>query len=150
MGGGWDWGYGYGGYGPEQQGTNVTVVMPQQPAPQVVINHNYVPETGSASSSVRVYEAPALGGGTGEGTIEKAETATSPAPKVAVEDKPTIYLIALTDSTVRAAIGYWTEAGALHYVTPQGHINHVSMVMLDRPTTDQLNRERGLEFELRD
>ena len=63
-------GYGYGGYyGQEPQAPNVTVVVPQQPVPQVVINNSYVPDTAKPvlreyspgelpESNVRVYEGP--------------------------------------------------------------------------------------------
>ena len=62
-------GYGYEGYGQEPQAPNVTVVVPQQPVPQVVINNSYVPDTAKPvlreyspgelpESNVRVYEGP--------------------------------------------------------------------------------------------
>ena len=152
--------YGY-GYGPDQPAPNVTVIVPQQPTPQVIINQGYSPDVArpvlkdysdaelpEASPTLRVYEAPTPGKGEEPAEAnrppERRQTAVAPA-----EDKPTIYLIALKDSTVRTAIGFWAQGNTLNYVTPQGSVNHLSLDMLDRPTTDQLNQERGLEFELK-
>jgi hypothetical protein len=152
-------GYGYDPYVQPQPPSNVTVIIPQQPTPQVIINPNYIaetakplmrdysstdlPEPGIESGGLRVYDAPTPGRGEEPTRPKSAVRTVTP-----VDDKPTIYLIALRDSTVRAAIGYWAEKGTLNYVTPQGTINHVSLDMLDRETTDNLNKQQGLEFDL--
>jgi hypothetical protein len=65
------------------------------------------------------------------------------------DDRPTIFLIALKDSSVNSAIGYWIESGTLHYVTPQGSVNRVSLGMVDRELSEQLNNERKVEFTLK-
>jgi hypothetical protein len=156
VGGGYDYGY---GYAPEQPAANVTVVIPQQPTPSVIINHNYTPDTArpvlkdysnsdlpesaGRSPEVQIYTAPT------PGAAQEAKPAPSKPRAATPDDKPTIYLIALKDGTVRTAIGYWSEEGVLHYVTPQGTINRFSMEFLDTATTEQLNRERGLEWELK-
>jgi hypothetical protein len=140
------------GWAPlSQAGQSITVIVPQQPTPSVIINHNYVPETAKPvmrdyskedlpESGVRVYEAPG------------SKTPSEPARRSAapLEDRPTIYLIALKDSSVQSAIGYWSERGVLHYVTPSGVVNHVSLDQVDRSLTNQLNSERNLEFSLKD
>lgn len=153
-------GYGYGyDFAPQQPAANVTVVIPQQPTPSVIINHNYtpqtarpelkdysnsdLPETPARSPEVQIYTAPTPGRGEDRGPAPSQPRAAAP------DDKPTIYLIALKDGTVRSAIGYWSEEGVLHYVTPQGTINRFSLEFLDTATTEQLNRERGLEWELK-
>jgi len=144
--------YGGGGgesYPPEQQPNNVTVVVPQQPAPQVIINNSYVPETAKPSireysgnelpeSSVRVYEGPK----------PRAETAARSGQSI-MDEKPTIYLIALKDGTIRQAIGYWVQADTLHYVTPTSSVNHLSLGMVDRERSVELNAERQLDFDLK-
>jgi hypothetical protein len=134
-----------------QQQPNVTVVVPQQPTPSVVINHNYSADT--ANPVLRDYstEEPAERGGVRvyEGPGKKP----APEPKqevrrVPASDRPTIYLIALKDSTIRQAIGYWVEQGTLHYVTPQSTINRITLDNVDRELSHQLNSERNLEFDL--
>ena len=148
--------YGYGYGQPQQQSPNVTVVVPQQPTPTVVINQNYASDTakpelkeyGSAElpeTSVRVFEAPKPEREEGQ-PISKAQVA--PATRAVADAKPTIYLIALKDSTVRSALGFWVEKGTLHYVTPQGTINRVTLDMVDKAVSEQLNAERQLEFKL--
>jgi hypothetical protein len=137
------------GYGYQQQEPNVTVVVPQQPAPSVVINHNYTPET--ANPVMRDYSESNLPERSGvrvyEGSTRKPPTEPETARSVA-SDKPTIYLIALTDSTIRQAIGYWIEGGTLRYVTPQSTISGVPLEDVDGRLSQQLNAERNLEFDL--
>jgi hypothetical protein len=137
---------GYGGY--PQESPNITVVVPQQPAPSVIINHNYTPETAKPvlrdyssgevpeTSGLRVYEGP------------KKQPETSNPAQAVDPDKPTIYLIALKDSTIRQAIGYWVEDGALHYVTPQSTITKIELENVDKELSQRLNTERGLELDL--
>jgi hypothetical protein len=150
--------YGY-GYGYQQQQPNVTVVMPQQPTPSVVINHNYTPESAnpvmrsysnepsdssksnpSESGGLRVYNSPS--------NMPKEEPKTLPKAVAPPSDKPTIFLIALRDSTIRQAIGYWIENESLHYVTPQSAINQIPLDNVDAALSRQLNAERSLDFDL--
>jgi hypothetical protein len=152
----------YNAYPPDQQASSaITVIVPQQPTPEVIINPGYTPDVArpvlkdysnaelpEPSPSLRIYDAPTPGRG------EEPTTAAPPVERRAqnsapADDRPTIFLIALKDSSVRAAIGFWSQGNTLNYVTPQGDVNHLSLDMLDRPTTDQLNRERGLDFELK-
>jgi len=141
--------YGYG----QQQSPNVTVVVPQQPAPTVVINQNYGPEQqppkttvleSRESSGLRVWD-----GSSTKSAPQSPEGADLRAPSSVPDDKPNIYLIALKDGTIRTAIGYWVEDGTLHYVTPQSSVNHVTLDMVDRESSEQLNRERKLDFDLK-
>ncbi len=59
-----------------------------------------------------------------------------------------VFLIALKDGTVHAALAYWAEGGVLHYITPQGKQEQAELAALDRRLTEQLNRERNLEMQL--
>jgi hypothetical protein len=67
---------------------------------------------------------------------------------VPADDRPTIYIIALRDSTARQAIGYWLQDNALHYVTPQGTLHNVPLDMVDREASERFNAERKLEFDM--
>lgn len=167
--GGYGYANGYGGgyYDPAQQSpTNVTVVVPQQPTPSVIINQtfpgaegtrsevresasNEIPETGG----IRVYEpgrrSEAPQPKNEKQVAQSPEPAKASAPARTRDDKPTIYLIALKDSTIRQAIGYWVKGDKLSYVTPQASVNHVSLDMVDREMSVQLNAERNLELDLK-
>jgi hypothetical protein len=141
--------YGYGAYDYAPQQQPVTIVVPQQPAPQVIINHHY-----NSPDAVRPSVSTEVPGERGEVRVYEANP-RKPVPEAAQEartyvrdDKPNIYLIALKDSTVRQAIGYWAEGTSLHYVTPEASISRVSLDMVDREGTRQLNAQRGLELEL--
>ncbi len=54
--------------------------------------------------------------------------------------------IAFPDGTVQIAIAYWAEGSTLHYVTRDKVQKQVAMASIDRALTEQLNRERHLEF----
>jgi hypothetical protein len=69
-------------------------------------------------------------------------------PPVGSEQHPTIYLIAFKDHTIVQALGYWIEAGMLHYVSVEYGLNQASLVRIDRNLSQRLNSERGIEFSL--
>lgn len=142
-GGGFDGGYG-------QQSPNVTIVMPPQYAAQpgapVTINQNFLPEGSrptiqeygpgaqenapQGSSGLRMYQAP------------------SSAQAQAPQEDPITFLIALKDSSVYSAVAYWVEGESLHYITPQGKANQVSLALVDRNLSTRLNMGHKVEFRL--
>lgn len=122
-------------YQQQQQPPNITIVMPpQQTAPPVTINQ-YGPEAANpepsagAESGIQSYQAP-----------------SAPRPEPA-EDQ-VMFFIALKDSSVYTAVAYWVEDGTLHYITPQGRHNQVSLDLVDRQTSARLNEGRKVEFHL--
>lgn len=64
------------------------------------------------------------------------------------DDEPTIFLIALTDHTVVAAIAYWVDGDTLNWVSRDAKQNHMSLSLVDRAFSKQLNDERHVEFKL--
>lgn len=148
--------YGYSGYGMPQAQPNITVVMPQQQTPSVIINQysgTDAPRTVTTAENIergelKVYEA------TPRRSEKPAESAAEPATAPAAarsyvrDDKPNIYMIALKDDTVRQAIGYWVEGALLKYVTPQATITSVSLEMIDREASVRLNAQHKLELDL--
>lgn len=64
------------------------------------------------------------------------------------DDEPTIFLIALTDHTVVAAIAYWVDGDTLHWVSREAKQNHMSLSLVDRDFSKQLNDQRHVEFKL--
>jgi hypothetical protein len=134
------------GYYPDprlQQTPNVTIVNPPPQAPQIIINQTFGPETATPAvreyisqsprkPSVSVYQAPSA----------------QPVESAGVEAQPTIYLIAFTDGSIQAALGYWLDGDTLHYITAQGSLNKASAELVDRQFSEQLNRERNVEFRL--
>lgn len=136
-------GYGYdGSYGPPQQPPpNITIVMPQSaaaPAPPVTVNQ-YGPGTqpageteSDASPNIRTYQAPAR----------------EPAGASLPESDQVLFFIGLRDHTVYTALAYWVEGDLLHYITPQGKHNQVSLDLVDRELSSRLNEGRKVEFRL--
>lgn len=130
---------------------SIVVVAPQQPpAPstQVYVNQFYTPETakpvvreygdnGEEVTGVRVYSAPTL-----KPAAEEPAAKKSPV-------KPTLYLVAFKDNSLVSALALWREDGKLHYVTARGDHKSAPLENFDQQYTEQLNRERGLEFQLK-
>jgi hypothetical protein len=63
-------------------------------------------------------------------------------------DQATIYLIALNDHSILAAIAYWVEGDTLAYITQDGNQNRVSLALVDREFSRKLNDDRHIEFRL--
>jgi hypothetical protein len=132
-------GYGYGyGYGPAQpdQSPPQNVTGGDAPAqPPVVINQYFgVPPAGggpppdAADSNFHYYQAPSN---------------NDPAPI-----DVSYYLIAFKDHTVYSAVAYYTEGDTLHYFTAGNVHNQVSLSLVDRQLTEQLNRQRNVSVQL--
>jgi len=62
--------------------------------------------------------------------------------------KDRYWLIALKDHSIQAATDYWLEDSTLHYVTRDGTKSSAELANVDLEFTRELNRERGLEFQL--
>ncbi len=121
----------------QQQAPNITIVMPpQQSTPPVTINQ-YAPEGGEAPSS----GAAAPSGGS-------VQTYQAPSEERPEPDGQVMFFIALKDSSVYTAVAYWVEDGTLHYITPQGKHNQVSIALVDRQTSAKLNAGGKVEFHL--
>ncbi|HYZ85129.1 MAG TPA: hypothetical protein VE621_12030 [Bryobacteraceae bacterium] len=142
------------GNGYDDQDPNVTVVTPPQQTPSVIINQNFIPQT--ANPSLRDYSDSDLPETPSRSQVEVHQVPVAPRPegqsirqRANVDDSATIYMIALKDDSIRQAIGYWMEGDTLHYLTPSGTINRVSMDQVDRELSEKLNRERNVEFSLR-
>jgi hypothetical protein len=146
--------YGYNGYGGNPAPQPITVVVPpqQQTVPTVIINQTFAADVSEVEpnpneeaanpSGVRVYKTP----------VHRQPAPEPAAPAVrdnSGDDRATIYLIALKDNSIHSAIGYWVEDGTLHYVTQQGSVNRVTLDQVDRQLSDQLNRERKVDFQIR-
>jgi hypothetical protein len=142
------------GYGYNQGQPPVTVVMPQQqPTPTVIINQSFVPE--SANPVLRDYsgqETPENEPSSSGVKVYKTPVQPRPAPtakETPTDDRATIFLIALKDNSIHTAVGYWVKDGTLHYVTPQGSVNRVTLDQVDKDLSDRLNAERNVEFQLK-
>jgi hypothetical protein len=112
-------------YQPAQQApTNVTVVVPQQAASPMIREYDQY------GQEMRRGGGDYSGGGA-----------------VASGGSP-VYLIAFKDHTIHAIAAYWITTNTLHYVTLEHQEHTVSMDQVDRPMSEQLNRERRVQFSL--
>ena len=148
MGGGYGYGYDQPPAPPQQQQAAPQappVIINQYFSPEVVRpvmrEYNDLPEPPHAEKdenpNVKVYPPAAR------------VTPPQQAPRGPVEDpKANVTLIALKDSTVVAAIGYWAENSDLVYITKTYTRKTLPLDRIDKDLTEQLNRERGVEFLL--
>ncbi len=145
--------YPVGAYDPSYYGDQSQPAADPNGTPSVVINQNFVPQQGNPV--VREYDAdappdPASGMRMYQNSshpYDNSQGAAS-ARHIANDDEPTFYLIAFKDHSIIQALGYWMEAGALHYVSVERTLNQVSMDLIDRDLSQRLNDERGVQFKL--
>jgi hypothetical protein len=83
---------------------------------------------------------------------ERLQASNAAAQAAAAEVKSQVatqtYLIALKDKTIDAATTYWVSGPMLNYVTLQGSHVIIRMDLVDRDFSRELNRQRGVEFNL--
>ncbi len=107
----------------------------QNPAPVAVVNQDFQPD--SVNPSIVDFS-----------NVPPAEPAANTDENGLRDDQPTIFLIALTDHTVVAAIAYWVDGDTLNWVSRDAKQNHLSMSLVDRDFSKQLNDQRHIEFKL--
>jgi len=118
--------------------------QPAPAPPTVIINQNF--QTDSVRPQFRDYsnvQLPQPGAVTAPGT-----PAATPTQGALADDQPTIFLIAMQDRSIRPVIAYWVQGDTLHYVSLDGVVDHVSLALVDRDFSKQLNAERNVPFAL--
>ena len=101
--------------------------------PVVIINQYFKPDT--ANPVLRDYSNTPL--------PEPGQFQTPPANNdqaANTSDQQVMFLIALKDHTIFPAIAYWVEGDTLNYITVQGAKNSVSLDLVDRDFSKQINR----------
>lgn len=112
------------GYGPQQP--NIVVVYPPLQQPMVLSPND---DSGTASTGAPAPE-------------------TQPAAEQPAVPESEHYLIAFKDRTIYAAVAFWVDGDTLHYFTAGNTHNQVSLSLVDRQLTQQLNREMGIDLRL--
>ncbi len=116
-------------------------------APPVVINQTIV--TGPRGEVTPVAQEPQVTSYTAPPassdytTPRPVETAAASRP---ASGGPNLYLIAFKGGAVQAAVAYWYEDGALHYVGTDHTIHDAALTSLDTALSQRLNAERGIDF----
>jgi len=106
--------------------------------PVVIINQYFKPDI--ANPVMHDYSnAPLPGPGAQQSTSDQTSAAG---------DRQVMFLIAMKDHTIFPAVAYWVEGDTLNYITVQGAKNSVSLDLVDRDFSRQINQERRVEFGL--
>ena len=121
-------GYGEGGAPPQQPPQNITIIYPPQPQPMMMVG----PQVQSPGGQIREYTSP-----------EPASADTAP-----VQRDADYYLLAFKDHSIYSAVGYWVDGDTVHYITTGNVHNQVSVSLIDRELTAQLNKGRGMQITL--
>lgn len=124
-------GYPYQQYGDPTQGS----------PPVVIINQYFRPDT--ANPVLNDYSNVALPEGVARTPDGQPQGATAPQ-----DTQPIMFLIAMKDHTIYPAVAYWVEGDTLNYITTQGTKNTASLDAVDRDFSQQLNKERKVDFGL--
>lgn len=142
--GGYNTGPGYGGPYPADPYSG----GPGPAPPTVIINQNF--QTDSVRPQLRDYSnVPLPEPGAVAAPPAAGQPATAPvAPGALADDQPTIFLIAMQDHTIHPVIAYWVQGDTLNYISLEGAPNHVSLSLVDRDFSKQLNAERNVPFAL--
>jgi len=121
----------YPAYAPSQSApNNVTIVIPQASAQR-------------ANPIIREYDQY------GQEILRSGDTSMAPpGGSMAPSAGPPVYLIAFKDRVIRAVSAYWVSGNTLHYVTLDHQEQTVALDQLDRALSEQLNRERRVQFSL--
>ena len=107
--------------------------------PVVIINQYFTPDV--AHPVVRDYSNARLPE-PGPPAANAADSAVNPS------DQQVMFLIAMKDHTIFPAIAYWVDGDTLNCITVQGSKNTVSLDLVDRDFSKQINKERNVEFGL--
>jgi len=137
--------YAYNPYGyaaaPSSGVTVVTTPMMSDPGPNTVIINSYgggEAARGDDRQQVRIRRF--------EDERGAPPAANDTRPPAATANRSPIYLIALKDGVIWAASSYRVQGQTLHFVTVRNESKQVPLTQLDRPLTDELNRERNVTF----
>jgi len=115
-----------------------------QSSPVVIINQYFRPDT--ANPVINDYTNVPLP----EATRRPPEPQSAAGIVQPQDTQPIMFLIAMKDHTIYPALAYWVEGDTLNYITTAGTKNSASLDLVDRPFSQQLNRERKVEFGLPD
>jgi hypothetical protein len=140
--GGYGYGYGY-GYGdpsayygqPDPSGAPPDQQPPMQQQPNIIIVYPQGPPAGPGAPGAAMAAPP-------------PEAQPAPREEPASTLEPSHYLIALKDHTIYAVVAYWVEGDTLHYFTTGSTHNQASLSLVDRPLTERLNKESGIDIRL--
>jgi hypothetical protein len=139
----------FGGYNPGVAYGGAPPAQPMTATPTVIINQNF--QTDTIHPQFRDYSNAQLPEPGAVMVPPAAAAAVPPAPPAApplADDQPTIFLIAMQDHTIYPVIAYWVQGDTLNYISLKAVPNRVSLALVDRDLSKQLNGERNVPFAL--
>jgi hypothetical protein len=146
------WGWGWGGY-PSYGGYYGSALYPYPAYGSPYDNTSSYAYSPSPNVTV-IYPPGASDYGESNPPPESAPSAIineyhwGASSNVQTPSQPVHFSIALRNNTVVDALAYWVDDGTLRYVDMQGKQQQVPLGQVDQARSQQLNRERGIEFGL--
>jgi hypothetical protein len=136
----------YGDPPPQQPQQQQGAAFEGQDPSVVIVNQDYRPEYLNPVvhdyTNASIPESPSL----------EQRLSTPPPARIQQmqmpDPSPTIYLIAMKDGNIVAALGYWMEGDTLNYITRDANRNRVSIDRVDREFSARLNADRNVDFKL--
>jgi len=118
--------------------------------------YGYAPDQPAPPTDDSAAAAPAETTGPAPNDQSRGDTASSenfrfyqtPANTNAAESEPSSYLIAFKDHTIYSAVAYYVDGDTLHYFTTGNVHNQVSLSLVDRQLTEQLNHQHNADVLL--
>jgi len=112
-----------------------------QGSPVIIINQYFRPDT--ANPVLNDYTNVPLPEGVSRTPDGQPQGSVGPQ-----DTQPIMFLIAMKDHTIYPALAYWVDGDTLNYITTQGTKNSASLDLVDRDFSQQLNKERKVDFGL--
>jgi hypothetical protein len=109
------------------------------------------PAPGSAPQVIIVYPAVIAAPVPANQSLATNQPLAAPAanpPNTPLVARSPLYLIALKDGAIHAALSYHVDGGTLRYTAFGGGRKEVSLDQVDRGLSEELNRERHVAFHL--
>jgi hypothetical protein len=120
-----------------------------QPSPVIIINQYFTPDTANpVTKDYRDTPLPEPGQPAPQTQPQVSPDQSSAQPSAQDSTQPIMFLIAMKDHTIYPALAYWVEGDTLNYITTQGTQNSVSLELVDREFSQQINRDRKVDFGL--
>ncbi len=120
------------------------MVISSPPQPPVVLQQTIV--TGPNGETKTPQDEQQVTSFTAPPASSDMTTPRVTASAIASPGPSNVYLIAFKGGAIQAAVAYWYEDGALHYVSTDHTLHQATLSSVDNTLSEALNKQRGIDF----